>query len=138
MLGPASAGLAPRLSGAVMELSLRRRSSVQGRGSVGELRDRRLGLSGFGIGARLAGARISDSRVREVSIRMPGPIVLVSVMLMHVAALGAGGLGADDLVDHRGVVLEQRLLGEADLADREVDDRLAVGPVLDLARLGLA
>src|SRR3954454_22491704 len=53
------------------------------------------------------------------------------------AALCRGGLGADDLVDHRGVVLEQGALVEAGLADRQVDDRGAVGAVLDLAGLGL-
>src|SRR4051794_331262 len=54
-----------------------------------------------------------------------------------VAALRRRGLGADDLVDDRGVVLEQRAVLEARLADRQVDDRGAVGAVLDLAGLGL-
>src|ERR1700733_12571581 len=54
-----------------------------------------------------------------------------------VAALGRRRLGADQLVHHCRVVLEQHALVEVTLADHEGDDRRAVGPVLDLARLGL-
>src|SRR4051794_4788301 len=54
-----------------------------------------------------------------------------------VAALRRRGLGPDDLVDDRGVVLQERAVVEARLADRQVDDRGAVGAVLDLAGLGL-
>src|SRR4051812_43971415 len=43
-----------------------------------------------------------------------------------VATLGRRRLGADDLVDHGRVVLEQGALVEARLADGEVDDRGAV------------
>src|SRR5262249_19089127 len=50
-------------------------------------------------------------------------------------ALGGGGLGANDLLDPRRVVLEQVGLGEARLADRQVDDRLPVRAVLDLPGL---
>src|SRR5689334_21124190 len=56
---------------------------------------------------------------------------------LDVAALGRGRLGADDLVDERGVVLEQLLLVEALPADRDVDVRAAVGAVLELALLRL-
>src|ERR1700733_316080 len=55
---------------------------------------------------------------------------------VQVAPLGRRRLGPDQLFDHRGVVLEQHLLLEAALADDEVDDRVAVGAVLDLAGLG--
>ena len=55
----------------------------------------------------------------------------------QVAALGRRGLGADELLDDGGVVLQQLALVEARLADRQVDDRGAVGAVLDLAGLGL-
>src|SRR5919197_2965915 len=55
----------------------------------------------------------------------------------QVAPLCGGRLGPDQLVDHRGVVLEQGALVEAGLADDQVHDRVAVGPVLDLAGLGL-
>src|SRR5689334_15763022 len=54
-----------------------------------------------------------------------------------VLALGRGRLGADQLLDHGLVVLEQVLVGEGRLADGHVDDRGAVGAVLDLAGLGL-
>src|SRR4051812_49411038 len=54
-----------------------------------------------------------------------------------VATLGGGRLGADDLVDHGRVVLQKRARLEAGLADVEMDDRGAVGAVLDLAGLGL-
>src|SRR6185503_20643518 len=57
---------------------------------------------------------------------------------LDVAALGGRGLRAHDLVDQRGVVLEQLLLVEALLADRYVDVRPAVGAVLELAGLRLA
>src|SRR4051794_7886097 len=55
----------------------------------------------------------------------------------QVAALGRRRLGAHELVDQRGVVLEQRALLEADLADRKMDDRGAIGAVLETAGLGL-
>src|ERR1700733_4264356 len=55
----------------------------------------------------------------------------------QVAAFGDGRLGAHELLDDGGVVLEQLLLVEAGLADHEVHDRGAVGAVLDLAGLGL-
>ena len=54
-----------------------------------------------------------------------------------VAALGGRGLGSDELLDDRLVVAEQLLVLERGLADDHVDDRGAVGAVLDLARLGL-
>src|SRR3954451_6330291 len=53
------------------------------------------------------------------------------------AALRARRLGADDLVEQRQVVLQQRLVLEARLADRQVHVGRAVGAVLDLAGLGL-
>src|SRR6476469_7991210 len=46
---------------------------------------------------------------------------------LDVAALCGGRLRAHDLVDQRGVVLEQLLLVKALLADRDVDVRPAVG-----------
>jgi hypothetical protein len=55
----------------------------------------------------------------------------------QVTTLGAGRLRLDDLIDHCGIVLEQRQRLEARLADRQVDDRLAIGPILDLAGLRL-
>src|SRR5215217_4910859 len=55
----------------------------------------------------------------------------------QVLALGRGRLRADELLDDRLVVLEQLALLEGRLAERHVDDRGAVGAVLDLARLGL-
>src|SRR5580693_88402 len=55
----------------------------------------------------------------------------------QVAAFGGRRLGADELFDDGGVVLEQLALVEADLADDQVDDGAAVGAVLDLAGLGL-
>src|SRR3954463_16668637 len=54
-----------------------------------------------------------------------------------VPALGRGRLGADQLLDDGLVVVEQVLVRERRLADGHVDDRRAVGAVLDLARLGL-
>ena len=54
---------------------------------------------------------------------------------LDVAALRRGGLGPDDLVDERGVVLDERALVEALLADRDVDVGAAVGAVLELAGL---
>src|SRR5439155_16329760 len=55
--------------------------------------------------------------------------------LLDVAPLGGRRLRPDDLVDHGGVVLDERALLEAPLADRDVDVRAAVGAVLELARL---
>src|SRR5690348_16649300 len=43
--------------------------------------------------------------------------------LLDVAALRSGRLRADDLLDQRGVVLDQLALVEALLADRDVDVR---------------
>src|SRR3954454_15804245 len=54
-----------------------------------------------------------------------------------VLALGRRRLGADQLLDDRLVVAEQLVVLERRLADRHVDDRRAVGAVLDLAGLGL-
>src|SRR3954463_16094096 len=54
-----------------------------------------------------------------------------------VPALGRGRLGADQLLDDGLVVVEQVLVRERGLADGHVDDRRAVGAVLDLAGLGL-
>src|SRR3954452_9769906 len=56
---------------------------------------------------------------------------------LEVAALRARRLGTDDLVEQRGVVLQQRLLFEARLADGQVHVGRAVRAVLDLAGLGL-
>src|SRR3954469_25896173 len=56
---------------------------------------------------------------------------------LDVTALGARGLRADDLLEQRRVVLQQGLLLEARLADRQMDVRRAVRAVLDLAGLGL-
>src|SRR5947209_19330529 len=53
---------------------------------------------------------------------------------VQVATLGGRWLGADQLLDHGRVVLEQAPRLEVALADHEVDDRVAVGAVLDLAR----
>src|SRR3954453_16619947 len=55
----------------------------------------------------------------------------------QVAALGRGRLCAHELVDQRGVVLEQRALLERCLADWKMDDRGAIGAVLEAAGLGL-
>src|SRR4051812_19925198 len=54
-----------------------------------------------------------------------------------VLALGRGRLGTDQLLDHGLVVRQQVVVRERRLADGHVDDRRAVGPVLDLAGLGL-
>src|SRR5262245_36236489 len=51
----------------------------------------------------------------------------------QIAALGGGRPGANDLVDDRRIVLQQRPLVEARSADRQMDDRLAIGAVLDLS-----
>src|SRR4051794_25377850 len=56
---------------------------------------------------------------------------------LDVAALRARRLGADDLLEQRGVVAQQRGVVEARLADRQVHVGRAVGAVLDLAGLGL-
>src|SRR3954447_10276278 len=56
---------------------------------------------------------------------------------LEVTALRARGLRADDLLEQRRVVLQQGLLVEARLADRQVDVCRAVRAVLDLAGLGL-
>src|SRR3954471_16812193 len=56
---------------------------------------------------------------------------------LDVTALRARGLRADDLLEQRRVVLQQGLLVEARLADRQVDVGRAVRAVLDLAGLGL-
>src|SRR6185503_508766 len=58
--------------------------------------------------------------------------------LPDVPALRRRGPRPDDLLDEGGVVLDERALAEALLADREVDVRAAVGAVLELARLGVA
>src|SRR3954469_18078431 len=58
--------------------------------------------------------------------------------LLDVPALRGGRFRAHDLVEQRGVVLYERAVVEAPLADRHVDVRAAVGPVLELACLGLA
>src|SRR3954463_3922838 len=52
-------------------------------------------------------------------------------------ALGRGRLGTDQLLDHGLVVRQQVVVRERRLADGHVDDRRAVGAVLDLAGLGL-
>src|SRR3954453_14439953 len=57
---------------------------------------------------------------------------------LDVAPFRARGLRAHDLVEQRGVVLEQLPLVEALLADRDVDVRAAVGAVLELPGLRLA
>src|SRR5918998_649164 len=50
---------------------------------------------------------------------------------VQIPSLRGGGLGSHDLVDQRRVVLEQNLLVEADLADRQVRDRdVEVGEAL--------
>src|SRR3954469_15112397 len=54
-----------------------------------------------------------------------------------VLALGGGRLGADQLLDDGLVVAQQLVVVERGLSDRHVDDRRAVGAVLDLAGLGL-
>src|SRR3954470_18724077 len=56
---------------------------------------------------------------------------------LDVPALRARGLGPEDLLQQRRVVLQQRLGLEARLADGQVHVRGAVGAVLDLAGLGL-
>src|SRR3954463_2731501 len=53
----------------------------------------------------------------------------------QVAALGGRRLGADELVDQRGVVLGQLALLERHLSDRKVDYRVAICAVLDPAGL---
>src|SRR6266545_2532337 len=55
-----------------------------------------------------------------------------------VPALRRGRLGADDLLDDGGVVLEQLPLVEALLPDRQVDVGAAIGAVLELPRLRVA
>src|SRR3954469_6492480 len=54
-----------------------------------------------------------------------------------VLALRGRRLRADELLERRAVVVEQVLVREGGLADGHVDDRRAVGAVLDLAGLGL-
>src|SRR4051812_25228732 len=54
-----------------------------------------------------------------------------------VAALGGRRLRPDQLLEDRLVVAEQLLVVERGLADDHVDDRGAIGAVLDLAGLGL-
>src|ERR1700727_1450544 len=54
-----------------------------------------------------------------------------------IATLGRRRLGPDELVDDGGVVLEQLAFLEVALADHQMHDRVAIGAVLDLARLGL-
>src|SRR5436305_14327470 len=53
----------------------------------------------------------------------------------QVPPLGRGRLGPDQLVDHRRVVLKEATVIEALLADHQVDDGVAIGPVFDLTRL---
>src|SRR3954465_13637532 len=55
----------------------------------------------------------------------------------QVATLGGRRLGAEELVDQGGVVLEQLALVERHLADWKMDDRGAIGAVLEAAGLGL-
>src|SRR5215203_6047299 len=57
---------------------------------------------------------------------------------LDVAALRRGRLRPDDLLDERRVVLDELALAEALLADRDVHVRASVGPVLELAGLGVA
>src|SRR5436305_13706441 len=54
-----------------------------------------------------------------------------------VAPLGRRRLGPDQLLDHPRLVLEQLAILELALADHQAHDRVARGPVLSLARLGL-
>src|SRR6266540_3593775 len=56
---------------------------------------------------------------------------------LDVAPLRRGRLGARDLLEQGGVVLDQLALVEALLAERDVDVRAAVGAVFELARLRL-
>src|SRR6059058_2758109 len=58
--------------------------------------------------------------------------------LLDVPTLRGGGLRPDDLVDQGGVVLDELLLVEALLADRDVDVRTTVRAVLELAGLRVA
>src|SRR3954468_16911727 len=103
------------------------------------------GLSGDGLVA--VGARAVAGRGAGHDLALAGPRLVDAHAGAHaggesdreqVPALRGGRLGANDLVDDRGVVLEQGSLVEARLADRQVHDGLAVGAVLDLAGLGLA
>src|SRR6266511_1490412 len=70
-----------------------------------------------------------------------GPFLLLGDALgslgidVDAGALRRGRLGADDLLDDGGVVLEQLPLLEALLPDRQVDVGAAIGAVLELARL---
>src|SRR4029077_12582184 len=77
------------------------------------------------------------SRLRGVDVDT-GPHRARQRDLLDVAALGLGRLRADDLVDQRGVVLDQGALVEAALADRNMDVGAAVGAVLELAGLRFA
>ena len=77
------------------------------------------------------------SRVRVGSTLTPGPIVEASVIEWMYLPFAAAGLARTISSIDRRVVLQQALLVEARLADHEVDDRGAVGAVLDLAGLRL-
>src|SRR5687768_5893321 len=80
-------------------------------------------------GGTRVGSGYSGLRLRGVSGDVTGASRVDSDARTHrggqrdraeVATLRGGRPGADDLVDHRGVVLEESLLGEIRLAQRQV------------------
>src|SRR4051812_2716384 len=93
-----------------------------------------------GDGARLRVGRDRRLRVRSCAGRVDldaGAHGRGQRDRLDVAALRARRLGADDLLHQRVVVLQQRVVVEARLADGQVHVGRAVGAVLDLAGLGL-
>ena len=85
-------------------------------------------------GVRVSGIRCHVARPRRVDVET-GAHRRRQRDALDVPPLRGGGLRTGDLLDHRGVVLEQLTLAEALLSDREVDVRPAVGAVLELAGL---
>src|SRR5205823_8996512 len=55
----------------------------------------------------------------------------------EIAAFGRGRFGPDDLVDHRQVVVEQRLLVEGRLVHDEVEVSLLVHAIIELVGLDI-
>src|SRR4051812_18879658 len=97
---------------------------------------------GSRVGANLSDLRgcrvLLDEVARAGRVDLdPGPHRRGHGDRVQVAALRRRRLGPDQLAHHGRVVLEQIALLERRLADGDVHDRVAVRPVLDLARLRL-
>src|SRR5438270_241471 len=93
------------------------------------LRSMKISLRGYGLLDDVTGAGGIDLHARAHRRRERDR--------PDVAALGSGRLGSNQLVHHRGVVLEQATTLEVALANHEVHDRVPVSSVLDLAGLRL-